>query len=278
MPGLVVRGREIQVPGITVVNWHDVPRYRLRIGVNHPDGRPAPGRRVLGSVIHTTKGIPGGKDHRPQFVKPGAGPAGGDDACARWWSTDPNPGGAHLVVDRDGTIACLADLADEVAFHAGHPNNDYTVGWEVYQDQDAGIWQASIDSLVIAAPFVLDLFSLPHQLHLPYLGGPVPRLDRPGGVDYRGAYGHRDCDRHRGQGDPGDIIIRALIDQAGFEAFDVSQNEDLECWKERQRRLNAVGCTPPLTVDGIPGPKTMRAWRDLGATTRNGYAKPMETP
>lgn len=271
MPGLVIRGQEVPVPG--VLNWHDRPAWRLRIGVNHPDGYHCGERRVLGVVLHTSKGIPGGKDLRPQQVKPGAGPAGGADACARWWSLSDAPAGAHLVTDRDGVTACMADLVWEVAYHAGSPNNSLTVGWEVYQDQDAGIWQASLDAVAALAPVLHDLLGLPHQVHWPYLGGPVPRLDKPGGRDYRGAYGHRDCDRHRGLGDPGDLVIRTLVDRAGFEAFDTSQDEDLATWRERQRRLNAAGWDPPLTIDGIPGPKTLAAWRMIGAQTHNGYAE-----
>jgi len=195
------------------------------------------------------------------------------DACARWWSLDPNPGGAHVVVEDDGLIGCLADFGAEDAFHAGHPNNDWTGGIEVYQDGDAGIWQASIDSYVVLVPFLCDYFDLPHQVQWPYHGAPVPRLDGPGGIDYRGSYGHRDCDRHRGAGDPGDFLTRALIDRAGFEAFDTSQDEDLAAWRERQRRLNALGWQPALAVDGVPGPLTMAAWRARGPQTHNGYVE-----
>ena len=122
----------------------------------------------------------------------------------------------------------------------------------------------------ILVGWLCDRFVLPRQVHAPYIRGPVPRL-RAGGRDYRGAWGHRDVTSHRGQGDPGDFIAQVLID-SGFEHYDVSEGEDLVAWKERQRRLNAAGCDPPLTVDGIPGVKTMQAWRALGLKTHNGYA------
>ena len=145
----------------------------------------------------------------------------------------------------------------------------------MYQDADGGIWQASIDSWVILAAFLCDYHNLPRQVTLPYHGGPCVRLDKPGGIDYRGVYGHRDCDHHRGFGDPGDILLQALVDHADFEAVDVNENEDLDRWRERQRRLNALGWEPPLDVDGIPGPKTMAAWRARGAETHNGYTEPV---
>jgi hypothetical protein len=257
---LVIGGKLVEVPGLVVRSWHDNPLYRLRMG---QDGRPSKGRRVIGIVIHTTKGIPGGKDRRPQFVKPGRGPDGGADACARWWSTSPDSAGAHLVVDRDRDVACLADLLDEITFHAGHPNNDYTIGIEVYQDADAGIWAASIEATVVLVSFLCEYLDLPKQIAWPYQGGPFTRLDKPGGIDYRGVYGHRDCDRHRGLGDPGDLILQALLD-AKFDGFDVNEREDIAAWEERQRQINAAGATPQLVVDGFPGPATYRAMRQTG--------------
>lgn len=271
MSGLVIRGREVDVPGLVIRDWHDQPRYRLKLG---EDGRRCGERRVLGIVCHTTKGIPGGSDHRSQVIHAGAGPDGGEDACARWWSRSSAGAGAHLVVDRDGSVACFADLVHEVAYHAGSPNNSMTVGVECYQDGDAGIWQATIDAWVILAGALCELLDLPKQIAWPYAGGPCLRLDKPGGRDYRGVYGHRDCDRHRGLGDPGDALLWALVARGGFEAFDVNEDEDLQAWRERQRQLNAAGWVPPLTVDGIPGPRTLAAWHALRAQIHNGYAEP----
>jgi len=261
--GLIVRGKVVEVPGLVVKSWHDVPLYRLRIGVNHPDGYYCGPRTVRGICHHTTKGIPGGTDHRPQIIKPGAGPDGGADACARWWSMSDAAAGAHIVNDRDPDCACLADLVYEVAYHAGSPNNEYTVGIEHYQDQDAGIWQQTIDNAVILACALSDLLDIPRQVQWPYTGHSVARLDKPGGADYRGHYGHRDCSNHRGPGDPGDFILQALID-AGFDAFNVDKDEDLVAWRDRQAQLNAAGSYPVLTVDGIPGPATYVAMRQTG--------------
>lgn len=72
-----------------------------------------------------------------------------------------------------------------------------------------------------------------------------------------GIYGHRECSSARGRGDPGDRIMEMLID-VGYEPLDFDADEDLERWKGRQRNL---GC---LSVDGIPGPKTCAALRDIG--------------
>lgn len=257
---LIIRGKPVDVPGLVTRSWLDDPRLRLRMG---QDGYHCGERMVRGICLHTTKGIPGGSDHRPQVLHPGAGSDGGADACARWWSTSPASAGAHLVVDRDGSVACLADLVHEIAYHAGSPNNEYSVGIEVYQDGDAGIWGASVNAVVVLVSALCDLLELPKQIAWPYLNGPVPRLDGEGGRTYRGVYGHRDSSRHRGAGDPGDFFAQALM-AAGFEAMDVHEDQDLEVWKDRQQQLNSAGAAPLLTVDGIPGPATFAAMRQTG--------------
>ena len=261
--GLVIRGRVIEVPGLVVKSWHDVPAYRLRIGASHPDGYRCGDRTVRGIEWHTTKGIPGGTDTRSQHIKTGVGPDGGADACARWWSTSPAAAGASLVVDRDDDCACLCDVVHEVSYHGGSPNNEFAAGVEVYQEQDAGIWQSSINNAVRLACALSDLLDLPRQVHWPYLGHSVPRLDKAGGADYRGHYGHRDGSNHRGRGDPGDYLIEAFIN-AGFEPFNVDKGEDLAAWRNRQAQLNAAGASPLLLVDGVPGPATYRAMRQTG--------------
>jgi hypothetical protein len=262
--GLVIRGKVVEVAGLTVKSWLDDPALRLRIGVGHPDGYHCGERTVRGVCHHTTKGIPGGTDKRPQIVKPGPGPGGKVLDVARFWSTSDTAAGAQLVNDRDGIhVGCLADLVYEIAYHCGSPNNEYSVGIEHYQDQDAGIWGATITSGVTLACALSDVLDIPRQVHWPYLGHSVPRLDKYGGSDYRGHYGHRDASNHRGAGDPGDFLIQALI-IAGFDAFNVDKGEDLAVWRNRQAQLNAAGADPQLTVDGVPGKMTYYAMRQTG--------------
>src|SRR5690606_41324392 len=54
----------------------------------------------------------------PQHVIPGAGKGGRDRVVADFWRNDPTHSAAHLVVDTDGSVACLADLARDAAYHA----------------------------------------------------------------------------------------------------------------------------------------------------------------
>jgi len=262
--GLIIRGQVVEVPGLVSRSWKDDARLRLRIG-KAGDGYHCGERRPRCIVLHTTKGIPGGKDLRLQHIKPGVGPAGGADACARWWSTSPKPAGAHLVVDRDGTVACLADLVLEVAYHAEHMNPP-SIGIECYQDADAGIWGATIEAAAVLVRALCDLLEVPRQVPAAYHGGPLRRLAAGGGPGCYGVFGHRDCSANRGAGDPGDFIMDALAnhDRDGFDRFDFDAGEDLEAWRERQEQLNRAGATPAIAVDGMPGAKTYYAMRQTG--------------
>ena len=260
MPGLIINGQEVQAPGFTIYNWHDDRRWRLKMG---EDGRARHTRWVRSIFGHTTMGL-------PVKLLPGRGPGhGGDTALS--WSLSPSSGGAHLIVDQDTTILCIADLLLEAAYHATSVN-DVSIGIELRQGH--GDHSLYVDQVETAADLVVavhDHFHIWKQLHAPYLHGPVPRL-HVGGTDCVGFFGHRDQTGNKGIGDPGDEIYAAL-QRRGFEAFDFSQDEDLVAWRERQRRLNALGWTPALAVDGVPGPKTWKAWQALGPQTHNGYVE-----
>src|SRR5262245_30881382 len=146
MPGLIIDGAEVEVPGLAVSNWNDNPRFRLRIGQPNGanDGRKRKTRWVRQIILHTTKGIPGGKDHRPQKVLPGVGPVGTQaEGVARWWSVSELCSGAHLVCDFDGSWLCLADLAAECAYHATTVN-DVSIGIEICQGGDAEIYEGQL--------------------------------------------------------------------------------------------------------------------------------------
>jgi hypothetical protein len=117
MPGLVIDGKVEEIPGIRVLSWYDDPVLRLKMG---EDMRQRYTRWIRGICLHTTKGIPGGKDLRPQKVLPGLGSHNSQgEKVAKFWATDGRQAGAHLVVDFDGEVSCCADLLTEAAYHAG---------------------------------------------------------------------------------------------------------------------------------------------------------------
>jgi N-acetylmuramoyl-L-alanine amidase. len=252
MTGLIIGGVVVPVNGRRVVNWRDDRRLRLEVP---EDGRKRPpGTWIRQVILHTTKGIPGGKDRRPQEIRPGMGPA--TDAGARtnaWWSRDPRQSGAHLVVDHDTTIACLADLRDEITYHAGVVN-ERSIGIEVYQGGDAELYSDQLEAVADLVDLLTLVFGIQRQIPHRY-AGPIPRLEE-GGRDCVGVFGHRDCTNNRGAGDPGDAIFQVLAAR-GYERFDFRRGVDLTVWHDRQRATE-------LDADGVPGPRTVARLRSLG--------------
>jgi hypothetical protein len=262
MPGVVIQGAQVEVAGLAVRNWHDDPRLRLRIGQPNGgnDGRQRRTRWVRSIILHTTKGIPGGKDHRPQEIRPGRGPGGlHAESVARFWSTSELASGAHLVCDFDGTWVCLADLATECAYHATTVN-DVSIGIEICQGNAAELYEGQLDSVVAMVDFLTACFGIQRQIPAGY-SGPIPRLES-GGDDCVGVFGHRDQTDNRGPGDPGDAAM-AWLARAGYERLDFQRGQDLAVWTTRQHDLNRHH-GPGLVEDGIPGPDTVARLAQLG--------------
>lgn len=268
MPGLIIAGRQVPVGGIAILNANDRPWCRL-----HPDDytmRRTTWARAV--VLHSTGG------NWPQAVRPGAGVRGHAQQIAEMWSGCDRGGGerihsgAHLVVDYDGTVACLADLQYHAAYHATTVN-DHTIGIEMCTMLDGSIYQATLDAtvqLTVGEGGLCELMDIPQQVHIaPYRGDPVPRL-AAGGQTAVGIYGHRDQSNQRGRGDPGDRIYELLV-EAGAEPLNYGLAEDLSIGKARQLALNALASRrgetwSPLTVDGLIGPASLARARQLGFT------------
>lgn len=261
MPGLVIGGSEVNIPGVRILNFRDDSRLALRVG--RADGNNDGKIRVLPVsliVIHSTKGIPDASDRREQVIRPGFG-SGTQSGLrtATYWSTDPTPSGAHIVVDNDGTVVCLADLSKICAYHAGQSEvNDRSIGIETYQGNDAEFYSGQIDTVRKVVDVLTARFGIQRQIPDYYRNNtPIPRLQKLGGRDLYGVVGHRDISDHRGKGDPGDALMDILA-KNGYERFNFFSGEDLEKWKARQKAL------PGLVADGIPGPKTNAALKAKG--------------
>lgn len=260
MSGLLIRGNLVPVPGLTIIppetnggpDWAFMsPRdYRMR------------SKRCRQILLHTTKG------NWPQYVRIGRGTGGKAKSTARFWQDDPAPSGAHIVVDNNGDVACLVDLAEICTYHAT-VSNEYAVGIEMYQESDGGIYEAVYDAVVKLVPALCDALDIPFTVVAdPYTGHPLERfLD--GAPDFYGVCGHRNNTEQRGRGDPGDEVFARLI-AAGGEPVIAARHEDVERAKARQVWLNAHGGR--LVVDGLPGPASMAESR------RQGFARWSQVP
>lgn len=265
MSGLVINGREHLIPGLSIRNFLDDPELALRVG--RPDGDNDGKKRtkpVSLVVLHTTKGIPGGSDKREQVIEPGFGPnTNAEDRTARFWAEDPRSSGAHLVVDHDGSVGCLADLQLVAAYHAGqHEVNERSIGIEMYQGSRAELYVEQISVVVALCNFLTAHFGIQRQIPSSYAGRPVKRLEEDGGRNVVGVIGHRDVSDNRGKGDPGDFVFEMLT-KNGYERFDLRSGGDLGVWKKRQELLRAK-TGRQLAIDGIPGPATVAALREAG--------------
>lgn len=245
--------------GIVVRNYLDDPSLKLDLDPEGGrDGSARSTKWIRGIVFHTTRG------RWPQEIRPGVSPPAPDgEANARYWSRSSGMAGAHLIIDSGREILQTADLARVSAYHAGGVN-DVTIGVEIVQFASGLIWEDELDpTAVLLADFLTLRFEIQRQFQELYHGGPCKRL-KAGGADCVGLYGHRDQTDDRGRGDPGDALWVKLR-AAGYEGVDFERNTDVGVWKARQRHLNSIGARSGVNLkpDGIPGPATAKALRDI---------------
>jgi hypothetical protein len=252
MAGLLVNGVEHSVDDLIVINANDAAWCRL----DTKDGKPRPTPWVRQIILHTTKGD-------APHVLPGRGSGGKARRTAEMWRNDPTPSGAHLVIDNDGTVACLCDLAEIETYHAT-VSNPWSIGIEMYQEAGNGVYEAVYATALKLVPALCRMFGIQLQIpKLPYRNEPLRRMI-DGGENCVGIFGHRDNTPRRGEGDPGDEVFARLA-ALGAERFDHDAGEDIEIWKHRQLMLNDGGAA--LKVDGIPGPRTVAALVAAGHPT-----------
>lgn len=234
-------------------------------------------------IVHTTGGL------WPQPVLPGAGKPGHAREIADMWRGADRGGGervhsaAQLIVDFDGTVACLCDLFRCAAYHA-EGSNPWSIGIEMCTTPRGEIYEATLKATAkLVDALCWPLFPIPRQMHRgPYRNEPIARMElnetplggarkrtQLGGPTVCGVLGHRDQTSERGAGDPGDAIFREL-DLLGFERLDYHTFEDVTAGKERQAFLNSRGAQ--LIVDGQVGSKS------LLAAENQGYARWRDVP
>lgn len=266
--GLLIAGRSVPVPGLDILP--PAPAGPHWASLDPGDYRMRQTSWVRQIILHTTKGI------WPQPILPGAGLPGYAQVVADFWRGDPIHSAAHLVVDTDGKVACLADLAHVAAYHA-EGSNDWSVGIEMYQVAGGGVFEATIAATVKLVTALCDALGIPEQMPHRYVGEPLWRMEQGvgplrknlGGPDCVGVFGHRNNTGNRGRGDPGNAIFEQLA-AIGFEQLDFELKQDLKVGADRQSYL--VGHGARIEIDGKVGPVS------LAAARRQGFKKWRDVP
>lgn len=249
MSGLIIDGRAVEdtLPtGLKVVNYYDDPKLKLKPGHSM---RARHTRWIQSIVLHNTKNI-------PTTIAPGVGPSKNIGECVvNFWSLDPSPAGAHLIVDWDATVYCLADLVQDAAYHAG-TMNEVSIGIEIFESSQGLVYEVQLDAVVALVKWLCWRFRIQHQMPPAMDNSEILRI-KTGGHDCVGVFGH--CHNYfAGKAhDPGfDIMKRLLV--AGYKEFDFHPPaqtmfpEDKMYWKRIQRSLGTDD-------DGVPGPATCDA-------------------
>lgn len=247
MQGLIIDGKVIKVPGVHIDNMLTASWARL-----HPNDcrRRDPDEWIRQVIVHTTKGI------SPSITLPGIGPSHRDKVVADYWYCEQRSSAAHIVIDSDGTAACLCDLRTTVAYHATSANR-WSVGIEVYQHRQingiGAVYQAALHALVAVCDVLSKELLIPRQIPRWYRKGePLARFVHDGGSNLAGFFGHRDQTIDRSEGDPSDGVMMALHN-ARYQRLDFVRGEDLHVWRQRQKAMG-------INADGLAGPQTMRRW------------------
>lgn len=198
---VVIDGEAVALPNIKSLSWLDDPKLRLSFP---NDGTKRQGRPQC-IILHTTTG------DMPQHLVDDAAPP--EHCTARrtvaYWAKSPRRAGAHLIIDADGTLLCLADLGREVAYHCSGVNG-VSVGIEVVQQADGTLYAEQLRVAFVVCEWLCDRFNIPRQVAWPYTGArPLDTMRH-----FRGVAGHRDVSSNRGRGDPGDLIMLCFVDAA----------------------------------------------------------------
>lgn len=245
MPGLTIGKKEEQVSNLNIANFIDDPTLKLKQGHSC---RSRHTRWVRSIIVHNTKNI-------PVVIKPGKGPSTNvGKRVVNWWSLNPTPAGAHIIIDWDGVIYCLTDLLEDAAYHASKMNEN-SIGIEVYENDQGVVYEAQVNALVELVVWLCHRFNIQMQMPV-YDNKQIDRLVS-GGNDCVGVFGHCHVWYQGKKYDPSINIFKALMNTNLFKQFDFQNKKDLEFWEDIQFKLH-------LKVDGVPGPKTSDALQELG--------------
>jgi GNAT superfamily N-acetyltransferase len=246
------------IPGLTTIApaSHGGPAWAYL----HPgDFRARTTTWVRQIVIHTTGG------NWPQPVLRGAGPGGHARDIAEMWAGADHGGGervhsgAQLIVDTNGDVICLCDLARTVAFHA-EGSNPWSIGIEMCTLSDGSIFQATLTQTArLVDALCYPTFPIPRQMPRgPYRNAPLRRMELGSGVNRHNS-GGENC---VGWVDEFTSVVDRQVAQIGSHAVAKYIR------KRPDAQFVAVGChfdvIDWLQPDWVLEPATMAfTWRSL---------------
>lgn len=260
---VVLNDVKMEVPGVKTLSWLDGNPKIKRVTDKNPRKRQT---RVI--VCHTHHGVPGD-------LVSGVGPNTTiDEKLAQYQVSTDRYVSWDYTIDANGDVTWQSDPIKEYTFQAGDIN-DISLGFELVQvvtktnaNGDpirANLFEEQINKAVLMLDFLTAKMGIQRQIlwnkkeNKPVLK-PLKRLSEQNCQDFVGILGHRNLTDNRGPGDPGDFIFEALK-AAGYELFDVSAEEDIKVWKERQKNLLGFDSKE---CDGIPLAKTVEALKAKG--------------
>jgi hypothetical protein len=217
--GVIVDDVVEAIPGLLVTSYRLRPDLALR---TPQDGYVKQGRPISLIVVHNTVG------DWPLRVLPGLG-ADGDlaERNASYWRNSPRQSGTQLIVDQDGTVLCLADLARVAAYGAGHHRaNAEGIQIEMAATSDrtthgSVLYQGQIDACALLCDWLATRFGLPKQAAAPRpRGRELVRALADGVKPIKGLADHCCFTRNRGLGDTGFLVQAVLAARYGWQLVD----------------------------------------------------------
>lgn len=249
---LVIANKQIDIPGLEIHSWLDAALPWIK-EITDFSPRTLATRLIMG---HTHKGIAG-------KVLPGSGTGTSTaKALVRYQTNTDRKVSWDYTCDNNGVIYCQNDPTKKASWQAGSVNG-ISLGFEMIQADNGDLYEVQIEKMVLLIDALTSLLGIQRQIPWDKKGNRpkksvCPRL-QAGGRDVTGFAGHRNQTVDRGPGDPGDAIYLAL-QKAGYECFELNDNEDLQVWKGRQKTLGFTDAQ----CDGVPGAKTVAALKATG--------------
>lgn len=251
---IILGGRAVPVP-FPVVTWLSGDACAPE-QVTDRTPRHVPPQYV---AAHTVTGEP----HDPPLV---AGPPPPSRACSYTvgQTTSSRDASFDFLVGVDGIVYQQLDPLRFYSWNISEANGR-AIGIELEQGPGGALYPGQLATFVALNDTLTRENEMQRQVPARLVNGvrvpirgTVARIAPPeNGATWWGVVGHRNQDaQHRGPGDPGDVVIQALLD-AGYEGFDLDAGEDRVVWAARQRALGV-----PAT--GIPGRETVAALKRAG--------------